>query len=267
MSMGSTIRPLAAVLSTLLYLVAGSAEIVGINASMMPYRSGGGMFFGWLLCLAAMAITGGVLSKVMLGKGSHLVIPFFFLSLYSCLYGVLGGQLPRLISLRETGVISVTEADQPPNQSRHVFHFADGRVHPNYHWTREISRKMRAGSYHVAPIVPEGWKESDPVPVWAVGEGDGRFPSEAWTKTGVGGYRAISDATYRDMIEQRASSSRVVSKPNAPLLFLDDHPREALLAAARFELWGLLGAHVLSCAFLALPLLQRKPAAAIRSSP
>src|SRR6185503_8625764 len=47
----------------------------------------------------------------------------------------------------------------------------------------------------------------------------------------------------------------------APLIFLDDHPREALLSAARFELWGLLGVSVLSLAALVLPLLGGKRAA------
>jgi len=260
MTMG-WLRPLAAFPGTILLLLAGSAEIVGINAAMMPYRTGGGMFVGWLLCLAAIAASAGLLSKLMPGRGGVLFLPVFLLFIYSCLYAVLGGQMPRLLSLRETGVISVTEADQPPHESSDVFHFSDGRVSRRYHWTRSISRKMRAGSYHVAPVVPEGWRESDPITLWAVGEGSGEFPSDAWRKSGVGGYRAISDATFRDMIEQGVSSSRLVSRPRAPLVFLDDHPREALLSAARFELWGLLGVSVLSLAALVLPLLRGKRAA------
>ncbi len=246
-------RPLPSLPGVVLLVLAASAEVVGIHALMMPYRTGGGMFLGWLLCLAAVAVTGGVLAKAGLGSSGSFFAPFLLFAIFSCVYGVLGGQLPRLLLLRETPPIPLAEAAQPAHHASHVFHLRDGLVQRRHHWRRRVSRKMSAGSYHVAPIVPEGWKESDPVPAWAVGEGTGEFPSEAWRKGVGGGYRCIADATYRDMIEH----GPLASSPGAPLLVLDEHPREALLAAARVELWGLLAAAGLSLLSGVLPLARR----------
>src|SRR5262249_50333307 len=116
-----------ALLGTLLYLLTGSAAVVGINGLMMPYRTGGGMFLGWLLCLAALAIAGGAQAKLKLGNSSVFFLPFLLFALYSMLYGVLGGLLPRLVTLRETPPISVAEADQPAHETCDVFHFSDGK--------------------------------------------------------------------------------------------------------------------------------------------
>ena len=248
-----TERPLPSLLGVLLFVLAASVEIVGINALMMPYRTGGGMFLGWLLCLIALAVTGGLLAKAGLGSAGPFFLPYLLLAFFSCLYGIVGGQIPRLLALRETPPIPVAEASQPAHQSSHVFQITDGHVLGRHHGTRRVSRKMNAGRYHVAPIIPEGWKESDPVPAWAVGEGKGEFPSEAWRKAVGGGYRCIADATYRDMIEE----GRLKSVPGAPLLVLDEHPREALLAAARFELWWLLAAGGLSLLGGLLPFVRR----------
>jgi len=251
-------RPLPSFLGVLLFVLAACAEIVGIHALLMPYRTGGGMFLGWLLCLMALAITGGVLAKYKLGSSGSFFLPFLLFAIFSCVYGIVGGQLPRLLVLRETPLIPAAEAALPLHESSHVFHLSDGLVHRRYQSTRRVSRKMSAaGSYHVAPIVPEGWKESDPVPAWAVGEGPGEFPSDAWRKAVGGGYRCIADATYRDMI----AGGRLTSKPGAPFLFLDEHPREALLADARFELWCLLAVAALSLASGVLLLIRRRPAA------
>jgi hypothetical protein len=117
---------------------------------------------------------------------------------------------------------------------------------------------LAAGFYHAAPVVPEGWKESDPVPLWAVGEFQGHAFPDAWRNPVRGGYRVISDATYRDLI----SGNGLTSRPRAPMIVLDDHPREALLADARFELWWLLAAAGLSLAGALVILLRIKRDAA-----
>jgi hypothetical protein len=252
MSLGRTLP------GTLLFLLAGSAAVVGINGLMTPYRTGGGMFLGWLLCLAALAAAGGVLAKWKLGDSGRFFLPFLLFALYSCLYGILGGLLPRLVTLRETPAISVAEAGQPAYETSDVFHFSDGNVLKRYRSTRQVSRRMlAAGFYHAAPVVPEGWKESDPVPLWAVGEFQGKAFPDDWTKPVRGGYRLISDATYRNMIE----GNGLTSQPRAPMVILDEHPREALLSAARIELWGLVAVWGLSLAVPLLLALRRKPAA------
>ena len=255
-------RPLRALAGMAVFLPAANAAVVAIHALMMPYRSGGGMFFGWLLCLTAIAIAAGVSSKAAGGGGGGLFVPVLLFAIFSCVYGIVGGQLPRLLILRETPVLSVAEADRPEYESSHVFHFSGGQVLRRYHWTRRISRKMSAaGFYHVAPVVPDGWKPSDPVTLWAVGEGTG-LPSDAWKNPVSGGYREISDATYRDMIERGLPGTGLVSAPRAPLVVLDDHPREALQKAARFELGWLLAANVGSLVALLVPLVRRKRDAA-----
>jgi hypothetical protein len=247
-------RPLPSFLGMIVFVLAACAQVVAIHAAMMPYRTGGGMFLGWLFCLLALAVTGGLLAKIKLGSSGAFFLPFLLFAVFSCVYGIVGGQLPRLLVLRETPLLSAADAALPAHESSHVFHLSDGLVLRKYHSTQRVSRKMSAaGRYHVAPIVPRGWKESDPVPAWAVGEGPGEFPSDAWRQDVGGGYRCIADATYREMI----AGGRLTSKPGAPLLFLTEHPREALLADARFELWCLLGVAGLSLASGVLLFIRR----------
>ena len=251
-------RPLPSFLGVVLFVLAASAETVGIHALLMPYRTGGGMFLGWLLCLLALAVTGGTLAKVRLGSSGSFFLPFLLYAFFSCIDGIVGGQLPRLVTLRETPVIPVVEADQPAYETSHVFHFSDGNVLKRYRSTSRVSRKMlAAGYYHAAPVVPEGWKESDPVPLWAVGEFPGQAFPDAWMNPVRGGYRRISDATYRDLI----AGNGLTSRPRAPMVVLDDHPREALLADARVELWWLLAAAGLSLASGAWLLVRPRSAA------
>jgi len=254
-------RPMKTIAGSLLFLAASSAAVVGINAAMMPYRTGGGMFLGWLLCLIAVAVSAGVAAK--LSPEGAWFLPVILFALFSCVYGIVGGNIPRLVFLRETPLLTVKEAAQPPHDSADVFHFSDGRVSKRYHWTRRVSRKMlAAGFYHVAPVLPEGWKESDPITLWAVGEANGEFPSDAWRKAGSGGYREISDATYRNMIEDGVARSHLVSAPRAPLIQLEDDPREALRKAGRFELWCFVGVLAVSLVILLLPLVRKKHAVA-----
>lgn len=172
-----TDRPLLSFLGVIAFVLAAGAEIVSIHALLMPYRTGGGMFLGWLLCLIALAVTGGGLAKLKLGSSGAFFLPFLLFAIFSCVYGIVGGQLPRLLVLRETPLLSTADAALPAHRTSHVFHLSDGHVPPKYHSTRRVSRKMSAaGRYHVAPIVPPGWKESDPVPAWAVGEGQASSP-------------------------------------------------------------------------------------------
>jgi hypothetical protein len=260
MTMEEPRRPLKSLAGAVLFLAAASVGIVGINAAMLPYRSGGGMFLGWLLCLASIGVSAAVVSKG-LGEGSRFFAPVLLFAISSCLYVVMGGRLPKLLSLRETPVISVKDADQPPHAAADVFHFSDGHVHPRYRWTRTLRTRRGPYSYHVAAVVPEGWKESDPVTLWAVDQGVGERRPESWGREARGGYRAVSEAMLDEYIRDGTARNHLVASARAPMILWEDHPRESLLAIARTEFWILLAVNVLSLATLALPLLRRKRAA------
>jgi hypothetical protein len=251
----------AAAAGVLVFLLAANAATVAIHAAMMPYRTGGGMFLGWLLCIAAFAVTAAVVSK-RTGQGGGLFLPFLLFCIFSCLYGVVGGRLPRLWSLRETPVLTVKEADRPPHAASHVFHFSDGHIDRRYHNFAIHRTKVGRTSSHVAPIVPEGWQESDPITLWAVGERNDGSSFMPWSRDARGGYTPASVAEYEQLIRDEISRHSLVSSPTAPMILLSDDPRPSLLAAARMELWALLAVNVLSMGGLLLPFVRRKPAAA-----
>lgn len=256
-------RSLTTLLGVLAFLVAANAATVGIHAAMMPYRSGGGMFLGWLLCIAAFAVTAAVVSKAP-GGGDGLFLPFLLFCIFSCIYGIVGGRLPRLWSLRETPLLSVKEADRPPHDASHVFHLSDGHVDRRYHNFRITRLRTGRTSAHVAPIVPEGWKESDPITLWAVGERDDGSSVMPWGGDVRGGYSPASVAEYEQLIRDEVSRYRLVSSPTAPMILLAEDPRGSLLAAVRWELWALLALNVLSLGgvLFLLPRIKRDAATA-----
>lgn len=256
-----TPRPLAGLLGVAAFLLAADTATLAIHHAMMPYRSGGGMFLGWLLCIAAFAVVAAVVSK-RTGGGGGLFLPLLLFCLFSCLYGVVGGRLPRLWSLRETPLLSVKEADRPPHAGSHVFHLSDGRVDRRYHHFAVHRTKVGRTSSHVAPIVPDGWKESDPVTLWAVGERNDGSSFMPWSGEARGGFVPPSVAEYQQLIRDEVARHRLVASPTAPMILLSDDPRPALLAAARRELWALIAVNVLSLGASAVPLLRRKRDAA-----
>lgn len=244
---------------SVVFILVANAGILGINAAMIPYASGGTMFLGWLLGLIVVVVAAGAVSKKLSGAAGPFVA-VILLAVLSLVYAALGGRLPKALFLRESPAISVSDADLPAHAGCDVFHFTDGRVHPTLRGLRSQTTKTRGFaartvSYQVAPLVPEGWKASDPIPAWVAAVG--ALPA-SWSQDLRGGYRVDSEPLYREIIEETTARHRLTSRGGAPILVWERDPRAALLAIARVELGILIAADLVILASLVVPLFFRK---------
>jgi hypothetical protein len=249
---------LASLAWSVAFVAVASGAIVGINALMMPYGGGGTLFLGWLLCLGAIVIAAAALFRRH-AAGGGAIVAVILLAVASLLYGVYGGRLPGVFGIRETPPIPAAEADRPEHARADVFHFADGRVHPKYHGLRVQTVRRRGSSstfhYRVAPLVPDGWKESDPVPAWAAVEG---ARTDAWSRDCRGGYRSGEETLFRELIDETAARHKLTTRGTAPILVWTDDPRGALMGLVKIEIWTLIGVDVALLTLLAVPLLFAK---------
>jgi uncharacterized membrane protein YhaH (DUF805 family) len=250
---------LAALLWNLLFVIVVNAGLIGINHWMMPYSSGGTLFLGWVVCVILVVVAAAWISK-RLGDKNTLFISVILFAVFDLLYGAVGGHLPVFLGIRETQVISVKDADRSPDNACDVFHFSDGKVSLRHAFTRKYQGKRGTLCYHVAPVVPGGWQESDPVTLWVAEDGSNEAAPGGWRKDFRGGYSAAAESNFRELIQVRAAANHLVTSPGAPVIYWREHPREALLAQATFELWGLLGVDFIVLASPLLPLLRRRGA-------
>jgi hypothetical protein len=242
------------------FVVLVDASILAVNAAMMPYGGGGGLFGGWMLSLILIFVCCGLVAKGLGGEGAGLFLGVIIFAVIALVFQVLGGRIYKLGRVRETPVIAVAEADQPAHASCDVFHFSDGKVLRKYYGLRELPGRRRHIYYYVAPLVPEGWKDTDPVTAWVASEEYGIGMPFSWDQPHRGGYRTGLDSTdFRELVDKTAANRRLVSRPNAPILEWDAQPREALESAARAELWGMLAVDALVLGAFLFPFFRRKP--------
>lgn len=255
--------PAASAAWSLLYVVVVTAGILGIHTLMMPYGSGGTMFLGWLLTVGVLVISSGAVARRISASGVlfFAVIAYAVLSL---IYSAMGGMLPRILGIRETPAIAVAEADRPEHARAHVFHFTDGRVALNYEGTEVLSRKRGRITYYVAPVVPEGWKATDPVPAWVAAESwRTEGVSTGWKSPWRGGYRIRPEIAFDRLVRETAGRHRLVTAPNAPILVWSQDPRADLDSRVKAELWSVVVVDlVVLASLILLPLLPKRRAAA-----
>lgn len=235
------------------------ASLLAVNAAMMPYGGGGALFAGWMLSLVLIFACCALVARG-LGGGGSLLVGIIAFAVFSLAFEVLGGRIYRLGNVRETPVIAVADADLPAHASCDVFHFSDGRVLRKYHGQRELSGRRRHLFYHVAPLVPDGWKETDPVTAWVAAELGGVGLPASWDQPHRGGYRTgLSSTDFKQLVDETAASRHLVSRANAPILLWDAQPRESLESSIRAELWSFLGVDALVLASMLVPFFLRKP--------
>jgi len=233
--------------------------VLGINAAMMPYASGGGYFGGWMLSLVVIFGCCALVAKG-LGEGGGLFIGIIAFAVCSLAFEFMGGRIYKLGNVKESPVITVAEADQPAHAACDVFRFTDGRIDRKYYGIRDVGGRRRRIYYYVAPLVPDGWKDTDPVTAWVAAEVEYLGMPASWDQPLRGGYRAGLDSiTFKELVDQTAAGRHLVSRANAPILIWDAQPRDALEFGARAELWGLLAVDALVLVSMLFPFFRRKP--------
>lgn len=235
------------------------AALLGVNAAMMPYGGGGGLFGGWMLSLLLIFACCALVARG-LGGGGALFIGIIAFAVFSLAFEFLGGRIYKLGGVKESPVIAVAEADQAAHASCDVFHFSDGKVMRKYYGIQEVGGRRRHDYYYVAPLVPDGWKETDPVTAWVAADVAYLGMPASWDQPLRGGYRAGLDSTaYRKLVDETAAQRHLVSRANAPILVWDAQPRESLESGARAELWGFLAVDALVLLSMLFPFFVRKP--------
>jgi len=217
------------------YVLLSTAGIIGLNHLMMPQQHGLAIFGVWLLNLILIfSLAAGFYRKTG-GRGwiPLLVIAY---AVYSLVYGIMLGHIPRLFLLRESPPISVLDADHPPHDSYDVYHFIDGRV--DLTQVARTSLKGRNGTvfYHVAPLVSADYRRGDRITAW-VGDADleNLIPG-AWKENLRGGYRLGLDGTYEDLVRDQVRSKSLPAGPTAPILHWSADPRSGFLRKGFIEL-------------------------------
>ncbi len=119
-------------------------------------------------------------------------------------------------------VSGIMVSDAPKYTSETVFHFLDGKVMKDYYGYEPImGRHYKVGDAYVAPIVPDDWKPSDPVPAWAYSEY--RSPEE-WDQEFRAGVRQSYDEVKQDAIKDAEKENYIKSAENAPILMWTNKP-------------------------------------------
>lgn len=119
-------------------------------------------------------------------------------------------------------VSGIKVVDAPKYTSETVFYFLDGKVKKDYIGYEPImGRRYKVGDAYVAPIVPDDWKPTDPVPAWAYSEY--RDP-DAWDRQFRGGIREQYDEVKDDAVKDAETSYHIHSAENAPILVWTNKP-------------------------------------------
>jgi hypothetical protein len=216
----------------MLYVLLSTAGIVGLNHLMMPQRNGLAIFGVWLLNLILIIVLAGWFSGRTGGRGWIPILVMAY-AVYSLVYGVMLGHIPRLFFLRESPPISVREAD---HGAYDVYHFSDGHVDLTQVARTTLRGRNGSFTYLVAPLVSEDWKRGDRITAW-VGESslDSLIPG-SWTENHRGGYRLGLDGTYEDLVKDRVRSRSLPASPTAPILQWSPDPKGGYLKEGWIEL-------------------------------
>jgi len=123
-------------------------------------------------------------------------------------------------------VSGIMVADAPKYPSETVFYFLDGKVMKDYLGYEPImGRRYKVGDAYVAPIVPDDWKPTDPVPAWAYAEYNS---PDAWDQELRAGIREAYDGIKEEAVKDAEESYRIKSAENAPILMWIDNPEREL---------------------------------------
>jgi len=225
----------AALLWMTLYLALTNVGIIAIAHTMVPQHNGLAKFGIWILQLILiLGLTAWVNGKTG-GRGLLFVLVIGF-SVYSLVYGLMLGHIPRLFALRETPLIPVRDAARPEYFGFDVYHFSDGKVGLKYVSHRTLAGKNGRSHYYLAPLLPPDWKRGDRIPAW-VGESDlGLGVPEYWTEDWRGGYRIGLDSKFEDMLQDRDMDSDLRSQSGAPILTWSKDPKREFIRVGYGEL-------------------------------
>lgn len=154
-------------------------------------------------------------------KGGPLVLTIFIT--------IFAGMIP-CFTVRYGGngntVSGIRVVDAPNYTSETVFYFLDGKVMKDYLGYKPImGRYGKVGDAYVAPIVPEDWTTSDPVPAWVYAEYNS---PDAWDQEYRAGIREAYDDIKTDAVKDAEESYRIHSAENAPILMWTNHPEHEL---------------------------------------
>ena len=209
-----------------------TAGIIGLNHLMMPQRNGLAIFGVWLLNLILIFGLTAVFFRRIGGRGGMLLLVIGY-AVYSLVYGVILGHVPRLFLLRESPPISVREADRAPYD---VYHFTDGRVETSLVARTKLSARGSAVYYRVAPLVPPDWKRGDPITAWVGDSSKDYLLPASWAEDCRGGYRHGLDTTYGDLVKDVVRWRSLQASPTAPILEWSKDPKAGFLQAGWIEL-------------------------------
>ncbi len=225
-------KPLLGILA---FIVMTNVGIIAVTHWLMPQGAGWALFGGWLLNLVVIAVSAGIASSAG-ASSSAMFVPFILLAVYSLVYGIIGGHIPRAFRLRESPVMTVADAGK---QVYDVYRFSDAHVETKHLEHLTVPGRGRL-YYYAAPVVPAGWKPGDPVPAWVVHSSkQPGYPAD-WDKEFRGGYDPGFDDRYRELMEGASRNKATPTSPNAPVLMGAEDPRSGFMSTAWWELGGLI---------------------------
>jgi len=243
----------------LLLLVLVNGGILLVTYAVMPQSNGWALFGGWLLNLLLIVVVCGGIGSKLRGNGAPIFLIILF-AVYSLVYSVMGGQLPRLFRLRETPIIPARDADLEAYRNADVFHFSDGRVDLKQAARRVLSGRGRRVHYRVAPLLPPDWKRDDPIPAWVADSGLEASLPASWTEDYRGGFDAGFDSTYRDLVIETAQQRSLRTSRTCPILIWSAAPRDDFRRWGFWQLGFLLAIDMVGFGSLLWPSRARSPA-------
>jgi len=218
-----------------LYLALTNIGIIGLSHLGMPQRSGAAMFGVWILQLILIFGLAGWFNRRLGGRGwlPILVIAFAILAL---IYGLLLGHIPRVFLVRESPLVTVSEAAQPSTAENDVFFFSDARVDLDHVYRRKLRNRGGSVTYLVAPLVPIERRSGDPVTAWVAATGLTPEIPASWREKLRGGYRVGLDSLYEEIVEEHVRAGPLRSSPGAPILVWSGDPKGDFRTAGFLEL-------------------------------
>lgn len=158
-------------------------------------------------------------------------------------------------------VRGISVADAPRFPSASTFRFVDGRVRSDLKGFYEVRTQHRSGIsdvqvYHVAPLVPDGWTPTQPVPAWAVSGLDTEY-SRVWREPRRGGVvdHGSSREFHAKARDQAERAYGLASASNAPLIRWVSDPEGDLRSDLVLVAW-IVGIAIASWC-LGMPLIRR----------
>ena len=135
--------------------------------------------------------------------------------------GGLGYETSIATRLRAGAIVDIGVAEAPLHPEATLFRFRDGRVlaYRAGYYQRVISHRNSTTrlDYFVAPLVPDAWKEGDPVPAWVATQGSGSSWVRPWRCGARLDVPADADNGYRAAIRE-CTRKGLTELPGAPIL-------------------------------------------------